>query len=153
LGWTWCFPPRDCLAYQQATLPSLHTGTSLDVLLICRSHAGGDPYPEAGARDEQRLEGVAWTPWRCGRWQGHSAHPLAPQPWSLPLYPFNAFFSSLKKRQSVPWAMIFCCDRRGTPTVRPYRCPPATAGIMAISSPSWTAVCAPCRKRISSLLT
>jgi hypothetical protein len=24
------------------------------------------------------------------------------------LYPFNSFFSALKKRQSVPWAMIFC---------------------------------------------
>lgn len=23
-------------------------------------------------------------------------------------YPFNSFFSSLRKRQSVPWAMIFC---------------------------------------------
>jgi hypothetical protein len=25
----------------------------------------------------------------------------------LPLYPFSSFFSSLKKRQSVPWAMSF----------------------------------------------
>jgi hypothetical protein len=25
----------------------------------------------------------------------------------LPLYPFSSFLSSLKKRQSVPWAMIF----------------------------------------------
>jgi hypothetical protein len=26
----------------------------------------------------------------------------------LPLYPFSSFFSSLKKRQSVAWAMSFC---------------------------------------------
>jgi len=26
----------------------------------------------------------------------------------LALYPFNSFFSSLRKRQSVPWAMSFC---------------------------------------------
>src|SRR5262245_37730495 len=26
----------------------------------------------------------------------------------LSLYPFNSFLSSLKKRQSVPWARIFC---------------------------------------------
>jgi hypothetical protein len=25
-----------------------------------------------------------------------------------PDHPFSSFFSSLKKRQSVPWAMIFC---------------------------------------------
>ena len=25
----------------------------------------------------------------------------------LLLYPFNSFFNSLKKRQSVPWAMSF----------------------------------------------
>jgi hypothetical protein len=72
---------------------------------------------------------------RCGGGQGHGAHPPAPQPWGLPLsedsnvghiigrrawcplsllhrhlprYPFSSFFSSLRKRQSVPWAMSFC---------------------------------------------
>jgi len=24
------------------------------------------------------------------------------------VYPFSSFFSSVMKRQSVPWAMIFC---------------------------------------------
>jgi hypothetical protein len=44
---------------------------------------------------------------RCVGWRGPGAHPPAPQPWSLPCYPFNSFFSSLKNRQSVPWAISF----------------------------------------------
>jgi hypothetical protein len=43
-------------------------------------------------------------------------------------------------------------ERRAPKMAMPYRCPPATAGIMASSSPSCTAVLSPSRKRISSLL-
>src|SRR2546426_7904420 len=31
-----------------------------------------------------------------------------------PRYPLSSRFSSLKKRQSVPWAIIFCGDRKST---------------------------------------
>ena len=36
---------------------------------------------------------------------------VAPFPYlhkPFPLYPFHSFFTSLRKRQSVPWAMSFC---------------------------------------------
>ena len=63
--------------------------------------------PKAGARNERRLEAV-----RCsalfGAVEGRDmvlthllhGHPL--------FYSFNSFFSSFKKRQSVPWTMIRC---------------------------------------------
>jgi hypothetical protein len=43
---------------------------------------------------------------RCMGWQGHGVTRLLHG--HLPLYPFNSFFSSVKKRQSVPWAISFC---------------------------------------------
>jgi hypothetical protein len=39
---------------------------------------------------------------------------LLPRP--LPLYSFNSFFSSLRKRQSVPSAMSFCGLALTSPT-------------------------------------
>src|SRR4051812_19179389 len=36
---------------------------------------------------------------RCGEWEGHGFHPLLHSLGGLPLYPFNCFFSSLRKRQ------------------------------------------------------
>jgi hypothetical protein len=44
---------------------------------------------------------------RCGGGHGHGSLPPALRPWPLPLYRFNSFFSALRKRQSVPWAISF----------------------------------------------
>src|SRR5215470_12058777 len=66
--------------------------------LCCEQpNAARQPRPKAGA--QRTLEGVGWT-----RWLGA----LDSRDSGLPrLYPFNSFFSALKKRQSVPWAIIF----------------------------------------------
>src|SRR5262249_46668216 len=95
------------------------------------SNAGRQARRAAGARHERTLAAVACTPWLgAGRAGTRCSPALAPHaswgfacrsrqraerflPLSLsyrpfPLYPFSSFFSSLKKRQSVPWARIFC---------------------------------------------
>jgi len=68
-------------------------------------NAARQPRPEAGA--ERTLEGVGWT---RGLGAGDGRDPVLTRLLHrhLLLYPFNSFFSALKKRQSVPWAMIFC---------------------------------------------
>jgi hypothetical protein len=75
------------------------------------AESGSDGGADAGSR---RLDALV----RCGEWQEHDAHPPAPRPWSLPFYPFNSFLSSLRKRQSVPWAMSFW----GLPLIIPTSC-------------------------------
>ena len=89
------------------------------------SHSNAGPEPRGPPR---RLQAFV----RCGGRQGHGVHRPAPKLWSLslsmisnvphriarqdccplalphwclPLYPFNSFFSAVRKRQSVPWAM------------------------------------------------
>src|SRR5207245_5563271 len=51
------------------------------------------------------------------------------QEFSSRVHPFSSFFSSLRKRQSVPWAMIFC----GVALMRGYTfpegCAPAARGV------------------------
>jgi hypothetical protein len=91
------------------------------------------PRPKAGA--ERTLSGVGWTQWLGagegrdmvlarllhGRWSlplsraSNSSHvidrkdccPLSLLHRPFPLYPFNSFFSSVRKRHSVPCSMIF----------------------------------------------
>jgi hypothetical protein len=79
------------------------------------ANAGAHLLPEAGA--QRTLEAV-----RCsavlgagnGRDTVHTC--LLHRP--LPLYPFNSCFSSLKKRQSVCWAMSFW----GVDLIKPASC-------------------------------
>src|SRR5262249_15799202 len=61
--------------------------------------------PKAGA--QRTLEGVAWTR-LLGTGDGRDTVLTRLLHRPRLLYPFNSFFSSLKKRQSVPWAMSFC---------------------------------------------
>src|SRR5215510_4217252 len=53
------------------------------------------------ARRERTLAAVAWTPWLV---VGNGRDTVRPRllHGHLPLYPFNSFFSVLRKRQSVP---------------------------------------------------
>ena len=67
-------------------------------------NATRQPHPEAGA--ERTLEGVGWTRW-LGAWDGRNPVLTRLLHKHLPLYCFNSFLSSLRKRQSVPWAMSF----------------------------------------------
>jgi len=76
----------------------------LTVFFPWKPNAARQPHPEAGA--QRTLEGVGWTRW-LGAWDGRNpvlTHLLYRH---LHLYPFSSLFNSLKKRQSVPWAMIF----------------------------------------------
>jgi hypothetical protein len=62
--------------------------------------------PEAEATQERRLEAV-----RCkalGAWDGRDTALTRLLHRLRPLYPFISFFRALRKRQSVPWAMICC---------------------------------------------
>ena len=58
-------------------------------------------------RHEQTLAAVACTPW-LGAWDSRDTVLTRLLLRHLPLYLFNSFFSSLRKRQSVPCAMSFC---------------------------------------------
>jgi len=60
--------------------------------------------PIAGA--ERRLLAVACKRW-LGAGEGRDTVRTRLLHRSRPFYPFNSFFSALRKRQLVPWAMIF----------------------------------------------
>ena len=79
-----------------------HTQRSFDLT----PNATRQPRPEAGA--ERTLEGVGWTRLlSAGVGRDTVLTRLLHSPGASPLYPFNSFFSSLRKRQSVPCSMIF----------------------------------------------
>ena len=72
-------------------------------------NAAAQPRLEAGATEERRLYGVG-----CSRWLGAGeGRDTVPTHLFTSLlnkylrYCFNSFFSSVRKRQSVPWAMSF----------------------------------------------
>jgi hypothetical protein len=48
-----------------------------------------------------------WDLARRSRHRSEQLVPLSLLHRCLPRYPFSSFFSALRKRQSVPWAMIF----------------------------------------------
>ena len=69
-------------------------------------NAGRQARRAAVARHERRLAAVACTP-GLGAWDGRDTVLIRLLHRHLPHYCFNSFFSSFRKRQSVPWAMIF----------------------------------------------
>ena len=87
----------------QVDLTPLFMCSPLYGLSVCPVKGRGRP--EAGA--QRTLEGVGWTRW-LGAWDDRDMVLTRLLHGHLLLYPFNSFFSSLKKCQSVPWAMIFC---------------------------------------------
>jgi hypothetical protein len=71
----------------------------------------------AEATQERRLLAVACKP-SLGAGDGRDTVHTCLLHGHLPLYPFNSFFSSLKKRQSVCWAMSFW----GVDLIKPASC-------------------------------
>src|SRR5215510_6085338 len=96
----------------------LSASTTYPVSTIAEASAAGASSATAApitlrARTQARIEHFMVTSRkdgieRYGLRVPYGSSPVRDTNGHLPHYPFNSFFSSLKKRQSVPWAMSFC---------------------------------------------